>query len=76
MFRPFEQLENAHSRRHDGTGLGLYITRNLAEAHKGAIHLESVVGEGTTVTVTFPTERTIDLPKDPPLSLVRGPETS
>ncbi|WP_028795769.1 PAS domain-containing sensor histidine kinase [Thalassobaculum salexigens] len=76
VFRPFEQLENAHSRRHDGTGLGLYITRNLAEAHKGAIHLESVVGEGTTVTVTFPTERTIDLPKDPPLSLVRGPETS
>ena len=66
VFRPFEQLENAHSRRHDGTGLGLYITRNLAEAHKGLIHLESVVGEGTTVTVTFPSDRTIDLTDDQP----------
>lgn len=76
VFRPFEQLENAHSRRHDGTGLGLYITRNLAEAHTGAIHLESAVGEGTTVTVTFPAERTIDLPTEPPLPLARGPESS
>ena len=76
VFRPFEQLENAHARRHDGTGLGLYITRNLAEAHKGAIHLDSVVGEGTTVTVTFPAERSIELPKEPPLALARGPETS
>ncbi|MEQ8587201.1 MAG: ATP-binding protein [Thalassobaculaceae bacterium] len=61
VFRPFEQLENAHSRRHDGTGLGLFITRNLAEAHKGMIHLDSTVGKGTTVTVTFPAERTLDL---------------
>jgi len=76
VFRPFEQLENAHARRHDGTGLGLYITRNLAEAHTGAIHLDSVVGEGTTVTVTFPAERSIELPKEPPLALARGPETS
>ena len=75
VFRPFEQLENAHSRRHDGTGLGLYITRNLAEAHKGAIHLDSIVGEGTTVTVTFPAERTLDLPDQPPLAVARGPET-
>jgi two-component system cell cycle sensor histidine kinase PleC len=76
VFRPFEQLENAHARRHDGTGLGLYITRNLAEAHKGAIHLDSVVGEGTTVTVTFPAERSIELPKEPPLAVARGPEPS
>lgn len=76
VFRPFEQLENAHSRRHDGTGLGLYITRNLAEAHKGAIHLESEVGEGTVVTVTFPAERTIDLPAEAPRAVARGPEVS
>lgn len=76
VFRPFEQLENAHSRRHDGTGLGLYITRNLAEAHKGAIHLESEVGEGTAVTVTFPAERTIDLPAEAPRAVARGPEVS
>jgi two-component system, cell cycle sensor histidine kinase PleC len=59
IFRPFEQLENAHSRRHDGTGLGLYITRQLVEAHHGEIRLTSALGEGTTATVAFPRERTI-----------------
>jgi two-component system cell cycle sensor histidine kinase PleC len=72
VFRPFEQLENAHSRRHDGTGLGLFITRNLAEAHKGVIHLDSTVGKGTTVTVTFPADRTIDLPDPKPSAIPRG----
>ncbi|MCR9074171.1 MAG: ATP-binding protein [Alphaproteobacteria bacterium] len=74
VFRPFEQLENAHSRRHDGTGLGLFITRNLAEAHKGVIHLESTVGKGTVVSVTFPAERTIDLPEPDPSTPPRGSE--
>lgn len=68
IFRPFEQLENAHARRHDGTGLGLYITRNLVEAHGGSIHLESVVDEGTTVTVLFPAERTKPLAAKQPVS--------
>lgn len=72
VFRPFEQLENAHSRRHDGTGLGLFITRNLAEAHKGVIHLDSTLGKGTSVTVTFPAERTIDLPEPDPSAIPRG----
>ena len=66
-------MENAHSRRHDGTGLGLYITRNLIEAHRGAIALESVVGDGTTVTVTFPAERTIELRAEPSLVAGRSP---
>ncbi|MDF1794555.1 MAG: ATP-binding protein [Thalassobaculaceae bacterium] len=74
VFRPFEQLENAHSRRHDGTGLGLYITRNLTEAHNGAIHLDSEVGEGTVVTVTFPVERTINPPEITPIVVQRGSE--
>ncbi|WPZ35105.1 ATP-binding protein [Thalassobaculum sp. OXR-137] len=73
VFRPFEQLENAHSRRHDGTGLGLYITRNLIEAHRGAIALDSVVGDGTTVTVTFPAERTLELRAEPSVAAGRSP---
>ncbi len=61
VFRPFEQLENAHARKHDGTGLGLYITRNLVEAHGGTIHLDSEIDEGTTITITFPAHRTVAL---------------
>jgi len=72
VFRPFEQLENAHARRHDGTGLGLYITRNLVEAHDGAIDLESEVDVGTTVTVTFPLERTAKLSAEVPSQVSQG----
>jgi len=37
-----------------GTGLGLNITKSLVEAHGGSIAVESVVGEGTTFTITLP----------------------
>src|SRR5207302_1174346 len=37
-----------------GTGLGLSITRTLVEKSKGTIDLESVVGEGTTFSLSFP----------------------
>ncbi|ABB30938.1 histidine kinase [Geobacter metallireducens RCH3] len=38
----------------EGTGLGLFITRKLMEGIGGAIAVKSVVGEGTTFTLTFP----------------------
>jgi nitrogen-specific signal transduction histidine kinase len=37
-----------------GTGLGLYITKNLVEKHNGSIHLTSTFGKGTKVTLRFP----------------------
>lgn len=37
-----------------GTGLGLNITKSLVEAHGGQVSVESVVGEGTTFTITLP----------------------
>ncbi|MBV9905487.1 MAG: HAMP domain-containing histidine kinase, partial [Alphaproteobacteria bacterium] len=40
-----------------GTGLGLALVRALAEKHGGRLTIESVVGEGTTVSVTFPLTR-------------------
>ena len=47
----------AHS--HEGTGLGLYLTKSLAEAHGGTLEIESEVGKGTTVMVKFPLEGTV-----------------
>jgi signal transduction histidine kinase len=39
-----------------GMGLGLAICRRIVEAHQGKISVESIVGEGTTFTVTIPLE--------------------
>jgi signal transduction histidine kinase len=47
------------ARRYEGTGLGLPLTRSLVELHDGSLRLESALGEGTTVTVAFPPNRTI-----------------
>lgn len=57
IFEPFIQVENAMSRTHQGTGLGLPLVRKIMSLHGGTVDLESKVGEGTTVTATFPKSR-------------------
>ncbi len=52
--QPFEQVENAHTRSKEGTGLGLALVRAMAHLHGGTMTLESMVGEGTTVRVLLP----------------------
>ncbi|HEY1710085.1 MAG TPA: ATP-binding protein [Rhizomicrobium sp.] len=52
---PFVQLRNTAGESHTGTGLGLALVRTLAELHGGTMHIESVAGAGTKVTVEFPT---------------------
>ena len=59
----FGQVENKLGRDHEGTGIGLPLSRALVEQHGGTLVLASEVGAGTTVTAEFPAERT-----------VRGPE--
>lgn len=56
---PFGQIESALSRKNQGTGLGLPLTRALVELHGGNLDLQSKVGDGTTITLTFPIERTV-----------------
>lgn len=52
LFRPYFT-----TKRH-GTGLGLFVTRRIVEAHGGAVGVTSVVGQGTTFTVTLPVAET------------------
>jgi signal transduction histidine kinase len=55
------------TRQHDGTGLGLPLTKSLAEMHGGSLDLQSQPGIGTTVTVRFPAERIIENPDATPI---------
>jgi two-component system NtrC family sensor kinase len=45
------------SKGHRGTGLGLTVTRKIVEEHGGTVELESQPGEGTTITITLPSDR-------------------
>lgn len=51
---PFGQIENTMTRTHEGTGLGLPLTKNLVELHGGGFRITSEPGAGTVVQVTFP----------------------
>ncbi len=54
VMRPFEQVSNAYNRSHEGSGLGLSITKNLIELHGGAITMDSKLGLGTSVAIRLP----------------------
>ncbi len=62
VLQPFGQVESAHTRSHDGTGLGLPITKSLAEMHGGKMVILSVVDKGTSITVRFPSVRVAAAP--------------
>jgi two-component system cell cycle sensor histidine kinase PleC len=52
-FQPFIQLHTGHSRKYEGTGLGLPLTKILIEAMKGSIAVHSAVGVGSRITITL-----------------------
>jgi two-component system cell cycle sensor histidine kinase PleC len=54
---PFGQISNSLTRRHDGVGLGLPLTKRLVELHGGTMELDSEPGKGTTASVHLPEAR-------------------
>jgi protein-histidine pros-kinase len=54
LFIEFRQLDASFARRHQGTGLGLALTKKIVELHKGSITVESQPNQGSTFTVTLP----------------------
>jgi signal transduction histidine kinase len=58
LFERFFRAENAVARQVPGTGLGLYISRVIADAHEGSLTVHSEVGHGSTFTLELPLQRT------------------
>jgi len=60
VFMPFSQVGDAFSQASEGTGLGLYLVKNLAELNGASVNLESELNVGTSVTISFPQNHIID----------------
>ncbi|MFY3383459.1 PAS domain S-box protein [Paracidovorax sp. MALMAid1276] len=57
LFEAFSRVESADRRHQEGTGLGLHLSRKLAEALGGSLNFESTEGQGTTFTLDIPESR-------------------
>jgi signal transduction histidine kinase len=72
IFEAFRQAEQGYDRSHDGVGLGLAISQQIAHALGGDIHLESEPGVGSAFTLSLPTSGELTTPAAEP----GGPQTS
>ncbi|HEY9627829.1 MAG TPA: response regulator [Coleofasciculaceae cyanobacterium] len=63
MFERFHRVENSEGRSFEGSGIGLSLVQELVKFHSGSIQVTSVLGEGSSFTVSIPTG-TAHLPGD------------
>jgi signal transduction histidine kinase len=59
VLEAYGQADVARARSSEGTGLGLPLVKSMAELHGAAVAIDSIAGQGTTVTVRFPAERIV-----------------
>jgi len=69
LFTKFYRAENVKKARTDGTGLGLYIVKNIIQAHGGRISVSSEEGRGTTFEFTLATNKSLVPSKELPKGL-------
>src|SRR5208283_2720774 len=74
IFSEFEQVDSGLSRKYEGTGLGLALTKRLIELHGGEIFVESKEGMGSTFTIVMPLADTLDVGETLPLQEEGGKE--
>ncbi len=55
IFERFHRVRGVKARSHEGSGIGLALVQELVHLHSGTVNVESVLGRGTTFTVTLPT---------------------
>ncbi|MDF3001393.1 MAG: response regulator, partial [Bacillota bacterium] len=68
LFREFEQLENHLTKQHQGTGLGLFICKNIIESMDGRMWVKSTKGQGSKFYFSLPAKKSLD----PRLSAASG----
>ncbi|WP_414618895.1 ATP-binding protein [Calothrix sp. CCY 0018] len=59
LFEKFQQLDTPYRRSYEGTGLGLALTKQLVQMHRGRIDVESTVGKGSIFTVWIPQQLSV-----------------
>ena len=64
LFTKFFRADNSETSEVPGTGLGLYITKNIIETHGGQICVRSEEGAGSTFSFTLPLEDANTVPSD------------
>jgi signal transduction histidine kinase len=64
LFRPFQQADGTWSRKHEGTGLGLALTKRLAELHGGTTSFRSVHKQGSIFRIWLPWQEAKNLNPD------------
>jgi len=69
LFVEFQQLDATKAKRHQGTGLGLALTKRIVEAQGGRVGLESTPGQGSTFFAVLPRAPLVDPVADPIASI-------
>jgi signal transduction histidine kinase len=58
IFERFRQVDGTSTRRHGGTGVGLYLSAQLVKVHGGSIWVDSTWGKGSTFSFSLPRQST------------------